>query len=500
MNTDAPTADMASAGPLLVGATNARRSVEKSLDAVAAGRGRTLFVSGPAGVGKTAMLAWTEREAARRGMRVGSGVAAQVEGAWPYAPVLEALADLSRRHPALLDGLDDELRQEIESGLSGRTVEWTARGGQQRLFVAAAELVRLAAGTGVVLVVDDVDQADDASLRLLHYLARSTVSERALLVLGHRTISPELAQVRRSLLGRGTGVTLDLQPLPHDDVRALVRTITPEADEGLVDTVYAASGGVPLFVVELARSAAAGRELVAGSLIPPSGSDEPGSLAAAAILGSTFDTDEFIEVTRLSEPDAYAALERAAEQNLLLRTDAGWEFRHALVRDALLAKVPQAQLRRLHRRAADALQALHRPATRIGFHLVQAGDRVGAVPWVIEAARSSAALGAYREGLEGLAMVREAATGADLAALLSLRADLLMAEADPGTVDAYREALACVSDPAERSEAPGPAGPRRYVLRRPGHRRRRAGRAHPGRIARRRDAADGPRLPGVLPG
>ena len=248
------------------------------------------------------MLAWAEHEAARRGMRVGSGVAAQVEGAWPYAPVLEALADLSRRHPALLDGLDDELRKEIESGLSGRTVEWTARGGHQRLFVAAAELVRLAAGTGVVLVVDDADQADDASLRLLHYLARSTVSERVLLVLGHRTLSPELGQIRRSLLGRGTAVTLDLQPLPRDEVRALVRTIAADADDALVDTVYAASGGVPLFVVELARSAAAGRDLVAESLVPPAGSDEPGELAAAAILGSTFDTDEFIEVTGLASP------------------------------------------------------------------------------------------------------------------------------------------------------------------------------------------------------
>ena len=402
-------------------------------------------------MGKTAVLAWAEYEAARRGMRVGSGVAAQVEGAWPYAPVLEALADLSRRHPTLLDSLDDELRKEIESGLSGRTVEWTARGGHQRLFVAAAELVRLAAGTGVVLVVDDADQADDASLRLLHYLARGTVSERVLLILGHRTISPELAQVRRSLLGRGTGVTLDLRPLPHDDVQALVRTIVPEADDALVETVHAASGGVPLFVVELARSAAAGRDLVAESLVPPSG-DEPGSLAAAAILGSTFDTDEFIGVTGLSEPDAYAALDGALEQNLLLRTASGWEFRHALVRDALLAKVQPAQLRGLHRRAADALEVLQRPATRIGFHLVQAGDRAGAVPWVIEAARSSAALGAYREGLDGLAVVRDAATGAELAALLSLRADLLMAEADPGTVDAYREALGCVSDPVERSK------------------------------------------------
>ena len=71
---------------------------------------------------------------------------------------------------------------------------------------------------------------------------------------------------------------------------------------------------------------------------------------------------------------------------------------------------------------------------------------------MIEAARSSAALGAYREGLDGLASVREVATGSELAALLSLRADLLMAEADPGTVDAYREALAAVSDPVERSK------------------------------------------------
>ena len=72
---------------------------------------------------------------------------------------------------------------------------------------------------------------------------------------------------------------------------------------------------------------------------PRAATRNPDPLAAAAILGATFDTDEFIEVTGLSEPDAYAALERASAQNLLLRTDAGWEFRHALVRDALLAKV-----------------------------------------------------------------------------------------------------------------------------------------------------------------
>ena len=49
-------------------------------------------------------------------------------GAWPYAPVLEALADLCRRHPTLLDGLDDAFRDEIERALSGRQSGWDGRG------------------------------------------------------------------------------------------------------------------------------------------------------------------------------------------------------------------------------------------------------------------------------------------------------------------------------------------------------------------------------------
>ena len=65
---------------------------------------------------------------------------------------------------------------------------WTGDRGHQRLFVAAAELVRLAAAThGLLLTIDDVHDADDASLRLLHYLARSTSNDRVVL---HRVAPP----------------------------------------------------------------------------------------------------------------------------------------------------------------------------------------------------------------------------------------------------------------------------------------------------------------------
>ena len=80
------------------------------------GRGGTLVVSGPPGVGKTAVLDLAEALARRRGWRTGRGTASAVEGAWPYAPVLEALADLCRQHPALLDGLDDVYRERDRPG------------------------------------------------------------------------------------------------------------------------------------------------------------------------------------------------------------------------------------------------------------------------------------------------------------------------------------------------------------------------------------------------
>jgi len=112
--------------------------IDRLIAAASAGQGRTLFVSGPAGIGKTAVLRWLDRRGEERGLRVGIGTAAAIEGAWPFAPVLEALADLSRRHPALLDGLADEYRVEIEGALRGTSPEWAGESRHQRLFVSAA--------------------------------------------------------------------------------------------------------------------------------------------------------------------------------------------------------------------------------------------------------------------------------------------------------------------------------------------------------------------------
>ena len=115
--------------PAPVGRDRELGGLDRLLSAGGTGRECTIFVSGVAGIGKSHLLAWLAERAAARGWRTGSGVAAAVEGAWPYAPVLEAFADLCRRHPALLDGLRDEFREEIDRALSGRELDWAVRAG-----------------------------------------------------------------------------------------------------------------------------------------------------------------------------------------------------------------------------------------------------------------------------------------------------------------------------------------------------------------------------------
>ena len=320
---------------------------------------------GAPGTGKTALVTAVLARARRRHMRTGLGVAATVEAPWPYAPVLEALADLCRRHPALLDGLQDSFREEIERALSGRDLTWSGGGGHQRLYVAVVELMRLAAaGEGAVLVVDDAHSADPESLRLLHYLSRATANDAVLVVLAHRPrpAPAELVTLRRAAGARGRGDVLSLGALSRDDTAVLVRRVLPDADDGLVQHVWDVSRGSPLAVTELAHAAgtATGEVSLSRLWLHALPRTVLEALRTVAVLGTTFDTDEFVAVTvpgdvdeerrAAGEREAFEALDRAVRARVVVRTERGFAFRHALVRDAVLDGVPAHRLRELHRR------------------------------------------------------------------------------------------------------------------------------------------------------
>jgi DNA-binding SARP family transcriptional activator/tetratricopeptide (TPR) repeat protein len=432
----------------LVGRRAEQEQLERLMSDAGHGRGRTVLVSGPPGVGKSALLEWLRQRAERSSCRTGQGASAVVEGAWPYAPVLDALADLYRRHPTLLDGLDDTYRVEIERALAGDELTWSGEGTHQRLFVAAAELLRLAAaGTGLVLTIDDVHEADEASLRLLHYLARCVNGERALLVIGHRPGGRRIEQVRSSLLRRSLAYDLPLHPLDRRGTDELARVQQPDAPGELLEHIWEVSAGLPFAVVEMARSAADGPAPGLGALgLGRLAVKTREALQQVAVIGTNFDTDQFVVLTGLPEPESYAALDAALAALVVVHTGAGYRFRHALVRDALLDDVPPARRRVFHHQAAARLGAVGAPPARIAHHLIAAGQLSDAVPHVLQAVETEAAIGAYSDALALVDAVRDQAGPDDRARLLALRANLMAALGDRSTVDAYRAAIAVAAE------------------------------------------------------
>ncbi|MET0915451.1 MAG: AAA family ATPase, partial [Jiangellaceae bacterium] len=436
----------------LVGRSGELEQFERLLADAGRGGGRTVLVSGSPGVGKSAQLEWVSRRAERVGWRVGQGVAAAVEGAWPYAPVLDALADLCRRHPTLLDGLGDTYRQEIERALAGAELTWSGEGTHQRLFVAAAELLRLAAsGTGLLLAVDDMHEADEASLRLLHYLARGISGERALIVVGHREGGRRVEQIKGSLLRRNLAIHVPLRPLDRQGTDDLVRMHTADVSTTTLDHIWEVSGGLPFAVVEMARAPATATVRTLGALgLSRLTVKTREALQRVAVIGISFDTDQFVALTGLPEPEAYAALDAALAGLVVVHTGSGYRFRHPLIRDALLDDIPPAQQRLFHHQAAARLSAVGAPPARIAHHLIAAGQLSDAVPHVIQAVETEAAIGAYRDALALVDAVRDQANPHDRGLLLALRANLLAALGDRSTIDAYRDAIAVAAE-SERS-------------------------------------------------
>jgi DNA-binding SARP family transcriptional activator/tetratricopeptide (TPR) repeat protein len=422
--------------------------VRAALDEAGEGRGVTLLVSGPAGIGKSAVLDLADAVARRQGWKVARAGASSVEGPWPYSPVLEALSALCRRHPALLDGLADDHRAEIEQALTGRDLGWTGENSHQRLFVATAELMRVAAaGPGLLLMVDDVHDADEASLRLLHYLSRCAADERVLLVLAHRDpASPRVQELTAGMAPRGGGHVLQLRPLSAPTSRRLLMHRFPELDAEAAEEIGHAGGGLPFAMLELARARVHGAGAVA-AVLPPTALR---TFQRLALLGLAFSTDELLAVSDDSEDETYDQLELALAALVVEPAEGGFRFRHPLVREGLVEQLPPHERSRGHQRVAEALSALEHPPGQVAHHYLAAGLASRAVPYVVRAVEIAGALGAYRDALTLVDGVRRQAGPEHLPVLLSRRADLLMALGDPEAVAAYAEAARVTIGTAHR--------------------------------------------------
>src|ERR1700759_1720357 len=225
---------------MLVGREDERRRLEALLDAARTGRSGALLLRGPAGIGKTALLRWAE--SAADGFRVLRARGIQSESGIPFAGLAELIAPL-------LELLDDV--PPVQAGALRGALALAPGTSADRFTVPAALLsllARAAEDGPVLLVVDDAQWLDEASIEAFLFAGRRLGAEGVAILAAMRGEAPP---PQAPWLGG-----LAVAPLPDGAARALLDAgIAP----GVADRLLETAAGNPLALLEIPGLLSAGQ-------------------------------------------------------------------------------------------------------------------------------------------------------------------------------------------------------------------------------------------------
>jgi len=445
-----------------------------------AGRGGLVVLTGPPGIGKTRLAEELAGTARRQGQRVLWGRAVEERGApplWPWRRILNAVGVDEERAGA------DEANRLIGVGSSDSARSDDLAAARFRAAAAAADAVTGAARAADLLVVlEDLQWADHASLFLLRELAAELPGSRLLVLVTCRDIAGEPWRTSMADLARLPGVRmLRLAPLSETAVAGILRAAGVTADPELARLVHARSEGNALYVMTLARvlatqpGAAGGAEALARiaagsaevshlvtSLLRDLDDGARALLAAASVLGSDFDSGLAAALAGTSQ-DAASVLSAAQACGLVTRRpdrSGFWWFTHALVRDGIYASLGEDQRIALHAGAAARLEALARHAPERGgevaAHLLRAAPDQAALRraagWAAAAATAATSALAFEDAVRYLATALTAGESAGLgdAEHAELLIELATAEYRAGQLAASLQHAVAAADAADR--------------------------------------------------
>ena len=338
--------------------------------------GSVVLVTGEAGIGKTAVVSEFIR---RRGdaIRVLWGACDPLSTPQPLGP----LADVSRQ-------------------VGGALLEAMAQGtNRERIFAATVDVLERS-GKPVVLVMEDMHWADDATLDLMKYLGRRIGRTRALLIATYRTDEIHARhplQVAVGLLPGETVKRLTLTALSEAAVAELAQTLGRPA-AGL----YAATGGNPFYLTELLAAPpgevpSSVRDAVIARVARLSPEARRLAELVAAVPGHT-EPWLIRAVLQASE----AAVEEVALSGMMRNADDSLAFRHELSRRAVESSLTPSQARSLHQQILQALRSKDRreaSESRLVHHAVRAADVTALLEFAPSAAERSAGVGAHHEAI-----------------------------------------------------------------------------------------------------
>lgn len=362
--------------------------VATALDQARRGAGQVLLVQGEAGIGKSRLLQEALLAAGSRGMPALRTNCYEIERAISYQPVVDLArqacdvlpdAGLRRLPPVLLAQVAElvpALARRVP-GLPALAADFPeAR--QARLFQALAELFDAAAdGRGLLAVVDNMQWADDASLRFLHRWARQLAARPVLLAWSFRDDEAEgdagFAAVATGMRADAHVHQLLLPRLALADVQALLQAAGGVAagQPGAAQRLLRESEGNPFFLWSILHAWSEAEALPAperGTLpedlrdsvrarlarVPPAGR---GLLELAAVLGRRFHFETLLALGGVAEAEFLQVLELLVRRRLLRPEPGGsfYDFSHDKVREVVYADTSGARRVLLHRHVAERL-------------------------------------------------------------------------------------------------------------------------------------------------
>lgn len=399
--------------------TRARQRLRTALR----GQGQVVLVRGEAGIGKTRLVEELVTAATTGGARVLLGRAYETEQILPFRPWMEAL----RAGHVLLSGARGERAPQATAGDLARLFPELARQATPppitgeshlRLFESIDQVLADLAQTQPLLVVlEDLQWADDMTLRLLAFVGRRLVG-RAILLVGTAR-DEELTEVRAL-----QQVLAELTALPHVEdvtlselsasstatlVRALARAGSDDGRLGdVIDRVWALSEGNPLVIVETMRA------LQQGPLPEAAGVELPQRIRAmitsrldrlsprarelartAAAFTRDFEFSVLQRAADLGRRETAEGIEELVRRRILETVGERLDFTHARIRQAVYQALLEPRRQTLHAAIAEALERVYAGRLdemyeRLAYHWARAGEASGALTYLVRLADKAA--------------------------------------------------------------------------------------------------------------
>jgi tetratricopeptide (TPR) repeat protein len=440
--------------------------VDECIDKLSAGRGKILLVGGESGIGKTFFANEAARRAVSRRVKV---VVGECDPPAPFAAgplemATSALSPLRRYFEFLRDccreGGSDTLGRLLGDALPvlapyspalaslrdqidiPELSKLPQEAGRERLLAALSQT--FAASTTeapLMLVLDDLQWADELTLALFETLRARYLQNLPLLILATFRLEEQTRAIR-DLSGLPDVTTLTLDRLPRAAVASMVSDMVgvEEPDGSLIDFVYSHAEGVPFFTAEYLRSIAA-KGLLSGTderwrpSNTPSGSGDPfgdvpfpirlaeliqqrtsglgepatAALQAGAALGREFELGVLAEILGVTPESARERLEEAQSRRIVVSSGASLRFAHDKFRESIYARVPESHRRALHAGAARALELRYRDSKDFEYvfgdiarHFRLAGENQAAVDYLEKAAERALRISADADALQFL--------------------------------------------------------------------------------------------------